>query len=151
MWTPRIVRRLIYSAAGASVLSAPGVKLIYAGRPSNLTVGRGVYMNRGVFIEAIAPVSVGHECSLGMEAMILTSHHPIDRSGRWQKLAEGHPVSIGDRVWIGARAVILPGATIDSDVVIAAAAVVTGHCRSHGLYAGVPARRIRELNEQPPS
>ena len=40
--------------------------------------------------------------------MILTSHHPIDKFGEWQQAPQGRPVSIGERVWIGARAVILP-------------------------------------------
>jgi len=147
MWVPRLLRRLIYRLAGASMESAPSTGFVIAGSPRNLTVGRGVYMNRGVFVESIAPVSIGDHCAIGMEVMILTSHHPIDQFGTWQPAAEGRPVTIGERVWIGARAVILPGATIESDVVIAAAAVVSGHCRSHGLYAGVPARRIREYDQ----
>ena len=147
MWIPRVLRRLLFVLAGASMQSSPGPRSIFAGHPRNLTVGREVYLNRGVFIEANAPVTVGDECALGMEVMILTSHHPLDRFGTWSSSAEGRPVVIGDRVWIGARAVILPGAVIDSDVVIPAAAFVAGHCRSHGLYAGVPARRIRDFDE----
>ena len=143
-WLPRVVRRLVFGLAGASVQSAPGVKFVFAGKARHLTVGRGVYMNRGVFIEAIAPVTIGDECALGMETLILTSHHPIDDQGRWGA-ETGRPVTIGDRVWIGARATILPGAVLDSDVVIAAGAVVSGHARSGGIYGGVPARRIREI------
>jgi acetyltransferase-like isoleucine patch superfamily enzyme len=41
--------------------------------------------------------------------------------------------------------VIMPGVSIERGVVIAAGAVVTRSCAAHGLYAGVPARRIREL------
>lgn len=147
IWVPRILRRLIYHLAGASMQSPPGIRFIFAGKARNLTVGRGVYMNRGVFIEAIAPVTIGNECALGMEAMILTSHHPIDKRGNWQQDAEGRAVKIGDRVWVGARAIILPGAVVESDVVIAAAAVVTGTCRARGVYAGVPARRIRDYDQ----
>jgi maltose O-acetyltransferase len=147
MWTPRILRRLIFSLAGASMDSAPGIGFVIAGSPRNLSVGSGVYMNQRVFVGSIAPVSVGNDCAIGMEVLILTSHHPIDKFGRWQQSAQGRPVTIGDRVWIGARAVILPGAVIESDVVIAASAVVSGHCRSGGLYAGVPARRIRDFEQ----
>ena len=143
-WLPRIVRRLVFTMAGASVRSSPGIKFILAGRARNLTVGSGVYMNRGVYIEAAAPVTIGDECALGMQTLILTSHHPIDDQGRWGADV-GRPVTIGDRVWLGARATILPGAVIDSDVVIAAGAVLAGHARSGGIYAGVPARRIREI------
>jgi maltose O-acetyltransferase len=143
-WLPRVLRRLVFALAGASLQSSPGIKFVLAGRARNLRVGSGVYMNRGVFIDAIGPVTIGDGCALGMETLILTSHHPIDEQGHWGAEV-GRPVTIGDRVWIGARATILPGAVIDSDVVIAAGAVVAGHARPFGIYAGVPARRIREL------
>ena len=59
-------------------------------------------------------------------------------------------MTIGDRVWLGARVLVLPGAVIEPDVVVAAGAVVAGRLESHGLYAGVPARRIRTY-EPPPA
>ena len=45
-------------------------------------------------------------------------------------------------MWLGARAVVLPGVTIADDVVVAAGAVVTRDCPTPGTYAGVPARPI---------
>jgi maltose O-acetyltransferase len=146
---PGTVRRLVFRGAGARLESSPGIGFVFAGRPENLAIGSDVYMNRGVFIEAVGPVTIGTHCAFGMEAMIVTSHHGIDERGRWDPEATGRAVTIGDRVWVGARAVILPGARVDSDTVIAAGAVVTGHCRGHGLYAGVPARRIRDFSAAP--
>ena len=142
---PGAGRRLLYSLAGASVRSAPGTRFRFSGRPANLTVGADVFMNQGVFIEAHAPVVIGDGCLLGMDSMIVTTNHPVDSSGRISPRGEGVPVSIGERVWIGARAVVLPGSVVESDSIIAAGAVVRGHCAAHGLYAGVPARRVREL------
>jgi len=147
-WLPRTVRRGIFTMAGASVKSAPGAAFRFAGRPRNLTLGSSVYMNQSVFIEAIAPVTIGDDTAVGMEAMVLTSHHPLDDAGAWQVKAQGREVVIGDRVWIGARAIVLPGAVIESDVVIAAGAVVTGRCVAQGVYAGVPARRIRDYSSR---
>lgn len=144
-WLPRDCRRRLYNLAGASMKSPPGMMFKLAGKAANLTVGSLVYMNRGVFIEANAPVTVDDYSGFGMEAMVLTSHHPMTH-GRIQPEAVGRPVKIGKRVWVGARAVILPGAVIDDDVVIAAGAVVAGTCESYGVYAGVPARRIRDFS-----
>ncbi|HEY8912405.1 MAG TPA: acyltransferase [Lacisediminihabitans sp.] len=144
-FSPRALRRVIYNLFGASLLSAPGANFSFVGSPKNFTVGRSVYFNRQVFVEAGAPVTIGDECAFGMQTMILTSHHPFDQYGKWEHQAVGRPVVIGDRVWVGARATILPGAVVESDVIIAAGAVVTGRCASHGVYAGVPARRIRDL------
>jgi maltose O-acetyltransferase len=149
VFLPGTIRKLIYRLAGATVASAPGFGFVFAGRPRNLRIGTNVYLNQRVFVEAVAPVTIGADSAVGMEAMILTSHHRIDGRGRWDPVASGRPVSIGERVWIGARAVILPGATIESDVIIAAGAVVSGTCHAHAVYAGVPARRIKEYAAQP--
>jgi maltose O-acetyltransferase len=142
---PKTWRRRLMSWAGADLQSAPGRNFRFAGDHANLRVGRGSYMNRRVSVEAIAPVTIGHGCHLGPEVMVLTSHHPIDESGSWTYGAEGREVTIGDKVWIGARAVVLPGAVIESEVIIAAGAVVAGRCESYGVYGGVPARRLKSF------
>ncbi|WP_447643573.1 acyltransferase [Nocardioides zeae] len=54
-------------------------------------------------------------------------------------------MEIGNGAWIGARALILPGVSVSEGCVIAAGAVVNRNTEPHGLYAGVPARRIRDL------
>jgi maltose O-acetyltransferase len=142
---PRAARRALLNVAGAQAESGPGTAFSLNGSPRNLRIGRGVYFNNRVDIEAIAPVTIGDHTAIGMQVLIMTSHHAIDPDGGWSRTAEGRAVTIGERVWIGGRATILPGARIDDDVVVAAGAVVTGHLESHGVYAGVPARRIREL------
>jgi maltose O-acetyltransferase len=142
---PRAARRALLNAAGAQVESGPNAQFSLNGSARNLRIGRGVYFNTRVDIEAIAPVTIGDHTAIGMQVLILTSHHAIGPDGSWSRTAEGRAVTIGERVWIGARATILPGARIDDDVVVAPGAVVTGHLQSHGVYAGVPARRIREL------
>jgi acetyltransferase-like isoleucine patch superfamily enzyme len=53
------------------------------------------------------------------------------------------PIRIGDRVWIGARAVILKGVTIGDGAIVAAGAVVTRDVEAGTLVAGVPAKYVR--------
>ncbi|WP_267420654.1 MULTISPECIES: acyltransferase [unclassified Curtobacterium] len=142
---PRAARRALLNAAGAQVESGPNAQFSLNGSARNLRIGRGVYFNTRVDIEAIAPVTIGDHTAIGMQVLIMTSHHAIGTDGSWSSTAEGREVTIGKRVWIGGRATILPGSRIDDDVVVAAGAVVTGHLLSHGVYAGVPAKRIREL------
>lgn len=146
---PKRWRRRLLGWAGADLQSAPGRNFRFAGDHANLRVGRGSYMNRRVSVEAVAPVTIGDGCHLGPEVMVLTSHHPVDGSGSWTYGAEGRGVTIGDKVWIGARAVVLPGAVIESEVIIAAGAVVTGRCESYGVYGGVPARRLKSFGPEP--
>ncbi|WP_139178725.1 DapH/DapD/GlmU-related protein [Curtobacterium sp. MCBA15_005] len=93
----------------------------------------------------VAPVTIGANTAIGMQVLIMTSHHEIDAEGRWSDVATGRPVVVEEHVWIGGRATILPGAHIEHDVVVAAGAVVVGRLAAHGVYAGVPAKRIREL------
>ncbi len=59
----------------------------------------------------------------------------------------GAPVRIGDRVFIGARAIILPGVTIREGAVVAAGAVVTHDVEPFAIVAGVPARPIGQRSE----
>ncbi|WP_158548629.1 DapH/DapD/GlmU-related protein [Blastococcus sp. TF02A-26] len=145
-YTPKRWRQRLMSWAGARLEAAPGRGFRFSGVHANLRVGRGSYMNHRVSIEAVAPVVIGRECHLGPEVMILTSHHPIDETGSWTFGAEGREVTIGDKVWIGARAVVLPGAVIEAEVIIAAGAVVAGRCESYGVYGGVPARRLKSFS-----
>jgi maltose O-acetyltransferase len=142
---PRVFRRLVLALAGAHLGSSPGPLFSLTGDPRNLSVGTNVYCNRNVTIEAVAPVRIGSHSAIGMQVLVMTSHHEIGADGGWSPEASGRPVTIGERVWIGGRATILPGTVIEDDVVIAAGAVARGRLTSHGVYAGVPARRIREL------
>ena len=109
---------------------------------TNLTIGTGSYVNKGVLFEGQAAIVVGKNVAIGPRVMVLTSTHEIGPSA-W-RAGEGFPihmpVTIGDGVWIGAGAIILPGTTIHSGCVIAAGAVVTGDCGPDQLWAGVPAR-----------
>ena len=103
------------------------------------------YLNRQVFIDASAPVRIGKNVQFGPRSAIHTSTHEIgpreQRGGAPQTL----PVTIGDGCWIGAGAIILPGTTVAPGCVVAAGAVVTKDTAPDGLYAGVPARRIKDL------
>ena len=62
-----------------------------------------------------------------------------------ENMENRYRVSIGNDVWIGANAVILPGITIGRHVVVAAGAVVTKDVPPYSLVAGVPARVIKQL------
>ncbi|MFI5613736.1 acyltransferase [Amycolatopsis sp. NPDC051903] len=140
---PRPLRWLIYRACGMDVRTPnvfPGLEL--AGRPGNLVVGTGTFVNTGCFFELVGEVTIGRDCQLGMQTMVVTSHHETTSAGI-SRSPVGRPVHIGDRVWAGARVTILPGVTIADDVVLAAGAVVAADCPEPGVYAGVPARLVR--------
>jgi maltose O-acetyltransferase len=84
-------------------------------------------------------IRTGSDVSIGPEASILTLGHDPQSS---DFDIRGGDVIIGDRVWIGYRAIVLPGITIGEGAVIAAGAVVTRDVPPHVIVAGNPARKV---------
>jgi maltose O-acetyltransferase len=127
----------------------PGILIspnCFFGAP-NIRFGADCFLNRDVqmYSSPDGSIELGKNVGIGMGSMLLTTHHemggPEARVGPWH----GKPIRIHDGCWLAARVVVLPGVTIGSGCVIAAGAVVTGDCEPNGLYAGVPARRVRDL------
>jgi maltose O-acetyltransferase len=116
----------------------------YGGR--DVTIGRDTTINYGVFFDTSARVSIGRRCDVGMQVMFCTGTHDFGVSDRRAGQSVSRPIVVEDGVWIGARAIVLPGVTIGRGCVIAAGAVVATSCEPDGLYAGIPARRIRDLS-----
>jgi len=112
--------------------------------PENISLGDKVILNDGVILQSCedTAVEICDNVVLSYDAMILTGG--IDPTGR----VHGHlsfPVVIKDRVWIGARAIVLPGVTIGEDAVVAAGSVVTKDVPPNTLVAGVPAQFVKKL------
>lgn len=87
---------------------------------------------------------------IGPNTLITTVNHPLSPKGRREKLSQVKPVVIGNDVWIGGNCTILPGVTIGSNVVVAAGAVVTKDIPDNCLVAGVPAKKIKDLENDNP-
>jgi len=110
----------------------------------------GDYTRVGLHNTIIGPVTIGNHVNLAQGITVTALNHNysdttkrIDEQGVSTK-----PVVIGDDVWIGANAVILPGVTIGSHVVVAAGAVVTKDVPDYTLVAGIPAKVIRGLKNK---
>jgi maltose O-acetyltransferase len=86
-------------------------------------------------------IRTGSNVSIGPEATILTLGHD-PRSATFED--RGGDVVLGDRVWIGYRAIILPGVTIGEGAVVGAGAVVTKNVEPYAIVAGNPARKVGE-------
>lgn len=112
---------------------------------SNITVGDEFLANYNVTILDIAPVTMGDYVWIGPGTMISTVNHPLTPKGRRQHLGIAKPVTIGNDVWLGGNVTVLPGVTIGNNVVVAAGAVVTKDIPDNTLVGGVPAKKIRDL------
>lgn len=109
----------------------------------------GDHTRIGLHNTIIGPVCIGSHVNLAQGITVTALNHNftdadkrIDEQGITTK-----PVVIGDDVWIGANAVILPGVAIGSHAVVAAGAVVTKDVPSRTLVGGVPAKVIRSLHQ----
>ena len=107
--------------------------------PSRITIGSGSVINRSVLLDGRMPLKIGDNSSISLEVMILTLQHDLAAP---DFDSEGSPVEIGDRVFVGARAVILPGIIIGDGAAVAAGAVVTKDVAPYTIVGGNPARPI---------
>jgi acetyltransferase-like isoleucine patch superfamily enzyme len=118
-----------------------GANRITAFAGAHVRVGRDALIN-GAMIHAKGDISIGDECRLAFGSRIFDADlHALDS----QTPERIDPVKIGDRVWLGADAIVLRGVTIGDDVVVGAGAVVTRDLPSRCLALGQPARAVRDI------
>ena len=110
-----------------------------------LSVGNYSNFNTDVLLNLGAEIKIGEYVGVGHEVMILTQTHSIGRHGRRWGIETNMPVIIEDGVWIGARAMILPGVVIGAGSIIGAAALVNKDVPPNTMFAGTPARKIMDL------
>jgi len=109
----------------------PGVRL-EVGTGGRLSIGTGTYLNRNTEVIAWTEVSIGRDCMIGWDVLIMdTDQHPLP--GRD---LDNRPVRIGDGVWIGARATILKGVRIGDGAIVGACAVVTRDVPAGAVVTG---------------
>jgi maltose O-acetyltransferase len=111
----------------------------------NVHVGDGFYANVGCVFLDVCSVRIGRNCLVGPGVHIYTATHPLDAATRVEGLEYGSPVSVGDGVWIGGRAVINPGVDIGDRSVVGSGAVVTEDIPDDVVVQGNPAQVVREL------
>ena len=113
----------------------------------NIFIGNDFTGNHNLTILDIREVYIGNNVMIGPNTLITTVGHPLSPKGRRQYHAFAQPVRIGNDVWIGGNVTILPGVTIGTNVVVAAGAVVTEDVPDNTLVGGVPARKIKEIED----
>lgn len=111
----------------------------------NIHIGDNFTGNFNLTILDIREVCIGDNVMIGPNTLITTVGHPLSPAKRRLNMAYAKPVSIGNDVWIGGNVTILPGVTIGDNVVIGAGAVVTHDVPSNSVAVGVPARVIKQI------
>ncbi|MEF9907073.1 sugar O-acetyltransferase [Streptomyces sp. P9-A2] len=112
---------------------------------SNITIGARTFVNYNLTALDVAAIVIGEDCQIGPNVQLLTPTHPVEPQPRRDKLEAAQPITIGDNVWIGGGAIVLPGVTIGDNSVIGAGAVVTKDVPANVIAVGNPARPVRGI------
>lgn len=112
---------------------------------ANIHLGKDVFINSGCHFQSQGGIWIGDGTLIGHDVVLATLNHAMAPARRAECLPES--IHIGKNVWIGSKAVVLPGVTIGDAAVIAAGAVVTRDAAPCTLVAGVPAHPVRTIAE----
>lgn len=144
-----LFRLLIYKMSGIKIGRGSrihmGARFFY---PANIQIGQGSIIGDHAFLDGRDKLIIGDHTDIASCVMILNSEHDINSE---DFRATSAPVEIGDYVFIGPRAIILPGVKIGKGAVVAAGAVVTKDVGEFQIVGGVPAevigeRKVKELH-----
>ncbi|GIU18505.1 maltose O-acetyltransferase [Shewanella colwelliana] len=111
----------------------------------NLYLAKGVFINANVTLQDNAPITVGAQTMIGPNVQFYTASHPLNAAQRCQGIETALAIHVGERVWIGGGAIILPGVSIGDEAVVGAGAVVTKDVAARTLVVGNPAKMIKAL------
>jgi len=115
--------------------------------PAGVQIGEGTIVGDHAFLDGRAPLVIGNNVDIASQVLIYNSEHNINSEG-FDPIEE--KVEIGDYVFIGPRAIILPGVKIGKGAVVAAGAVVTQNVKEFEIVGGVPAKPIGERKNKNP-
>lgn len=111
-------------------------------------IGNGTYVNSNVTFVDDEHVYIGDDCLIAPNVVFCTSGHPILPELRKKHYVYNLPIHVGNNVWIGSGAQIMPGVSIGDNSVIGAGSVVTNDIPANVVAFGVPCRVQREIGEK---
>ena len=136
-----ILRGLLGTFGEGAHVRAP----LFVDYGARLHIGPGTFVNYNLTALDVVDIRIGANCQLATNIQLLTPIHPLEPQPRAEGWEAAAPITIGDNVWIGGGATILPGVTIGEDSVIGAGSVVTKDVPARSVAVGNPARVIRSL------
>ena len=134
----------LFGSCGKNVWIVPPMKLMVG---KYITIGEGCYFNAGTTFIDDWKIEIGKECLFGPNVTLCTTGHPISPAHRLDGMYS-FPIKIGDRCWIGANSIIMPGVTIGNNSVIGAGSVVTKDIPENVVAFGSPCHVYRQIDER---
>lgn len=144
---PFFLRRPLYRLCAfdvdASATIQGGVRFFHVGR---LRIGAGTLVNRGVYLDNRAGITIGQQVSIAHDVRIYTMGHDVHDAGFATK---GRPVRIDDHAVLFAGAFVMPGVHLGTGSVVMAGAVVTKDVGPYRIVGGNPATDIGRRQGEP--
>lgn len=138
------VRRFFYRISGVKIGERSAIHMgakFY--QTKNIHIGKGSILGEGIVLDGRAKISIGDNVDIASDVSIYNGEHDI-HDKEFKPIFE--PVVIEDYVFIGPRAIILPGVTIHKGAIVAAGSVVTKNVEEKAVVGGVPAKQIGSRN-----
>lgn len=142
------IRKLFYYLAGIHI--GRGSTIHTGARfydPKHISIGTDSIIGEEVIFDGRSKITIGNHVDIASQVMIYNSQHNI-HSEHFEATCE--PVTIEDYVFIGPRAIILPGVTVGKGAIVGAGAVVTKDVEPFSIVGGVPAQVIGERKNKNP-
>jgi maltose O-acetyltransferase len=115
---------------------------------AHIRIGARCFANFGLVALDVAAITIGDDVQIGPNVQLLTPTHPVEPAARREKWESAQPITIGDNVWLGGGAIVLPGVTIGENTVVGAGAVVPRDLPANVVAVGNPARVVRPLDAE---
>ncbi len=130
--------RLFGAKIGVNMYMKPGVRVKF---PWYLSVGDHCWIGEDVWIDNLAPVTIGSHVCVSQGAYLCTGNH--DWSKPNLKLFT-RPIQLERGCWVGAKALVGPGVTVKEGAILTAGGVATKDLQAFGIYSGNPAVLIKQ-------
>lgn len=111
----------------------------------HLVVGDNVFINEDAMIDCNALIVIEDGVAIGPRCTLITSGHLVGPPEMRRRAIAYGEIRIGKGSWLATNVTVLPGVSIGEGCIVAAGSVVRSDCKPNGLYAGVPAVRIKDL------
>ena len=132
------ILRLFGAKIGCGVVLKPSINVKY---PWNLEIGDYSWIGENVWLDSLATIKIGSNVCISQGTYFCTGNHD------WTDPAFGlvvKPIIVENGVWVGTRAVVLPGVTIKSHSIVSAGSVISKDTEPYMIYAGSPAVRVKK-------
>jgi maltose O-acetyltransferase len=139
----RLLRQMLREVGEKVVVRAP-----FYCEYGAISIGDRSFVNVDAVMLDVAPIAIGAACQIASRVQLLTATHPVDPEPRRLGWEYGQPITLADNVWLGGGAIVCPGVSIGQDTVVGAGAVVTRDLPAGVVAAGVPARVLREIDDE---